>query len=82
MAEHTSDRAVLQKPEEEHKERSFAVLPLCLDGHCEQFCEECRLPETVSFAHSLYLPFPFSNDLQLARKETSKEMPASFLIER
>jgi hypothetical protein len=40
--------AVLQKPEEEHKERSFAVLLLCLDGHAEQFCDKRRLSQAVS----------------------------------
>ena len=50
--------AVLQKHEEEHKGRSFVVLPLCLDGYSEQFCDERRLPQTVSSAHSLHLSFP------------------------
>ncbi|MBA2395345.1 MAG: hypothetical protein H0V70_21660 [Ktedonobacteraceae bacterium] len=50
--------AVLQKQEEEHQEQSFAVLLLRLDGHSEQFCDECCLSQTVSFAHSLHLPFP------------------------
>jgi len=43
---------------EEHKERSFAVPLLCLDGHSEQFCNECLLSQAVSFAHSLHLSFP------------------------
>ncbi len=51
-------QAVLQKHEEEHKERSFTVLLLCLEGHSEQFCNECRLSQAVSFDHSLHLPFP------------------------
>jgi hypothetical protein len=50
-------RAVLQKCEEEYKGQSFAVLLLCLDGHSEPFCDECRLPQAVSFAHSLHLSF-------------------------
>src|SRR5258708_5825105 len=49
--------AVLQKTEEEHKERSFAGLLLCLDGHSEQFCDKRRLSQAVSFAHSLHLSF-------------------------
>lgn len=55
-------RAVLQKHEEAHKERSFAILLLCLDGHSEQFCNECRLPQAVSSAHTSYLPFPHHVD--------------------
>lgn len=52
------NRAVLQKSEEGDKERSFTVLLLCLDGHSEEFCDECRLTQTISFAHSLHLPLP------------------------
>jgi hypothetical protein len=49
--------AVLQKREEEHKERSFIVLLLSLDGHSEQLCDKRRLPQAVSFTHSLHLSF-------------------------
>ena len=43
-------QAVLQKAEEEHKERSFAVLLLCLDGHSEQFCDKRCLAQAVCSA--------------------------------
>src|SRR5258708_5965948 len=49
--------AVLQKHEEEHKERGFTLLLQYLDRHFELFCDECRLSQAVSFAHSLHLPF-------------------------
>jgi hypothetical protein len=53
-----SGKAMLQKPEEEYQEQSFAVLFLRLDGHSEQCCDERRLSQAVSFPHSLHLSFP------------------------
>lgn len=50
--------AVLQKHEEDHQERSPAVLLLRLDGHSEQFCDERSLVQAVSSVHSLHLSFP------------------------
>jgi hypothetical protein len=40
---------VLQKHEEVHKERSFVVLLLRLDGHSEQFLEAHVHPWQVAF---------------------------------
>jgi hypothetical protein len=57
---------VLQKHEEAHKEWSFTDLLLCLDGHPEQFCDECRLPQAVSFTHASHLPFPHHVDCFLS----------------
>ena len=48
---------VLQKHEEDHQERSFAVLQLRLDGHSEQFCDERCLAQAVSSVHPLHLSF-------------------------
>jgi len=50
--------AVLQKLEEEKQEQNFTILLLCLDNYCEQFCDECRLSQAVSFPHSLHLSLP------------------------
>lgn len=49
--------AVWQKSKEEEKERSFAALLLCLESHAEQFCNQRRLPQMLSFASSLHLSF-------------------------
>ncbi|GHO81333.1 hypothetical protein KSD_91040 [Ktedonobacter sp. SOSP1-85] len=78
---------MLQKHEETYKEQSIAVLLLWLDSHVEQFCNECCLAETVPFAHTLHLSFPYhvyglislqGSPGRLERKETHSWFDQSF----
>src|ERR1700730_5434913 len=46
------------KTKGEHKDQSFAIFLLCLDGHSEEFCDEPCLPQTISSIYPLHLSFP------------------------
>lgn len=50
-------RAMLQKQEEEHQERSIAIFLLSLENHSEQFCDECCLSRAISSMYALHLSF-------------------------